>query len=136
MCLKAAMDAGEPVELESIDTFVDGAAVRKAGEIPFAVAKAHDLEFIKKNEHLLGEAAPEVFGRLEDEAAEIGLALDGEREFEVLRMLDTHLSSTEIAKALYISPNTVRFHIKNIYGKLDVHRRSDAVDRARSLGLL
>ena len=46
MCLKAAMDAGEPVELESIDTFVDGAAVRKAGEIPFAIAKAHDLELI------------------------------------------------------------------------------------------
>ncbi|HLU37112.1 MAG TPA: threonine ammonia-lyase IlvA [Thermomicrobiales bacterium] len=46
MCLKAAMEAGEPVELESIDTFVDGAAVRKAGEIPFAIAKAHDLELI------------------------------------------------------------------------------------------
>jgi LuxR family maltose regulon positive regulatory protein len=32
--------------------------------------------------------------------------------------------------------NTVRFHTKNIYGKLGVHRRSDAVDRARELGLL
>jgi LuxR family maltose regulon positive regulatory protein len=59
-----------------------------------------------------------------------------ERELEVLRLLDTHLSSTEIAEELCISANTARFHIKNIYGKLGVHRRSDAVQRARELGLL
>jgi len=58
------------------------------------------------------------------------------RELDVLRYLDTHLSSTEIADELYISPNTARFHIKNIYSKLDVHRRADAVARARELGLL
>jgi LuxR family maltose regulon positive regulatory protein len=55
---------------------------------------------------------------------------------EVLRLLNTHLSSTEIAEELCISVNTARFHIKNIYGKLGVHRRSDAVRRARELGLL
>ena len=59
-----------------------------------------------------------------------------EREMDVLRLLNTHLSSTEIAEQLCISANTARFHIKNIYGKLDVHRRSDAVQRARQLGLL
>jgi len=59
-----------------------------------------------------------------------------ERELEVLRLLNTHLSSTEIAERLYITPNTARYHIKNIYGKLDVHSRSDAVQRARELGLL
>jgi LuxR family maltose regulon positive regulatory protein len=58
-----------------------------------------------------------------------------ERESEVLWFLATHLSSTEIAEELLISPNTVRFHIKNIYAKLGVHRRSDAVDRAKELGL-
>jgi LuxR family maltose regulon positive regulatory protein len=57
------------------------------------------------------------------------------RELEVLRLLNTHLSSTEIAERLCISANTVRFHIKNIYGKLGVHSRSDAVQRARELGL-
>ena len=36
-CLQAALAAGERVELESIDTFVDGAAVRKVGEAPFAI---------------------------------------------------------------------------------------------------
>ena len=58
------------------------------------------------------------------------------REMEVLRLLRTHLSSTEIAEELGISANTARFHIKNIYGKLGVHGRSDAVERARELGLL
>ena len=58
------------------------------------------------------------------------------REMEVLRLLRTHLSSTDIAEELRISANTARFHIKNIYGKLGVHGRSDAVERARELGLL
>jgi LuxR family maltose regulon positive regulatory protein len=59
-----------------------------------------------------------------------------ERELQVLRLLSTHLSSTEIAEELVISVNTVRSHIKNIYGKLGVHRRSDAVQRAHELKLL
>ena len=58
------------------------------------------------------------------------------RELEVLRFLVTQLTSTEIARELYISPNTARFHIKNIYTKLGIHRREDAVERARGLGLL
>jgi LuxR family maltose regulon positive regulatory protein len=58
------------------------------------------------------------------------------RELEVLRLLTTHLSSTEIAQELFISVNTVRSHIKSIYGKLNVHSRKDAIQRARELGLL
>jgi LuxR family maltose regulon positive regulatory protein len=59
-----------------------------------------------------------------------------ERELDVLRLLPTHLSSTEIAEELLISVHTARFHIKNIYGKLGVHYRADAVARAQDLGLL
>jgi LuxR family maltose regulon positive regulatory protein len=59
-----------------------------------------------------------------------------EREQQVLRLLSTHLTSAEIGDELYISVHTVRFHTKNIYAKLSVHSRSDAVDRARKLGLL
>ncbi|MGD2148933.1 MAG: LuxR C-terminal-related transcriptional regulator, partial [Anaerolineae bacterium] len=59
-----------------------------------------------------------------------------EREVEVLRLLPTHLSSTEIAEELLISVHTARFHIKNIYAKLHVHNRADAVARAQRLGLL
>jgi LuxR family maltose regulon positive regulatory protein len=57
------------------------------------------------------------------------------REKQVLRLLPTYLSSTEMATELDISVHTVRYHIKNIYGKLGVRRRADAVLRAEELGL-
>jgi LuxR family maltose regulon positive regulatory protein len=59
-----------------------------------------------------------------------------ERELEILALLDGPLSTPEIAAQLVVSANTVRTHIKNIYGKLGVHGRSGAVRRAKELGLL
>jgi LuxR family maltose regulon positive regulatory protein len=59
-----------------------------------------------------------------------------ERELQVLRLLATHLSSTEIAEQLFLSANTIRSHIKSIYSKLDVHSRQDAIVRAEELGLV
>jgi LuxR family maltose regulon positive regulatory protein len=59
-----------------------------------------------------------------------------ERELEVLRHLNSYLSTPEIADLLVVSANTVRTHIKNIYGKLGVHGRSGAVKRATELGLI
>jgi LuxR family maltose regulon positive regulatory protein len=59
-----------------------------------------------------------------------------ERELHVLRLLPTHLPSTEIAEQLYVSKNTVRSHIGHIYDKLGVHSREDAVQRAHELGLI
>lgn len=59
-----------------------------------------------------------------------------ERELQVLRLLRTDLTSSDIANRLFISTNTARTHIKNVYGKLDVHRRDEAVQRAQELGLL
>ncbi|MBU0491941.1 MAG: LuxR C-terminal-related transcriptional regulator, partial [Chloroflexi bacterium] len=59
-----------------------------------------------------------------------------ERELEVLRLLPTSLSTPEMAHTLVISTYTVRSHVKSIYGKLNVHRRMDAISRAKELGLL
>jgi LuxR family maltose regulon positive regulatory protein len=59
-----------------------------------------------------------------------------ERELEVLRLLESSMNTPEIARELYISVGTVRTHIKNIYCKLDVNRRMEAVRRARELGLI
>ncbi|MBI5031416.1 MAG: tetratricopeptide repeat protein [Chloroflexi bacterium] len=59
-----------------------------------------------------------------------------EREREVLRLLATDLSSTEIAQKLFVSMNTVRSHIKNIYSKLNVHSRYEAIEHARKLELI
>ena len=58
------------------------------------------------------------------------------RELDVLRMLAGPQSRREIAAALYVSPDTVKTHLRGIYRKLPAATRSEAVDRARELGLL
>jgi LuxR family transcriptional regulator, maltose regulon positive regulatory protein len=57
-------------------------------------------------------------------------------EARVLRFLQTSLSAPEIAGELYVSVNTVRTHMRHLYDKLGAHRRLEALDRARTLGLL
>ncbi len=57
-------------------------------------------------------------------------------ELRVLRYLPTHLTAPEIAIELSVSASTVRTHLRNLYTKLDVHRRGEAVERARALHLL
>jgi LuxR family maltose regulon positive regulatory protein len=59
-----------------------------------------------------------------------------ERELEVLQLITEGLTNPEIAARLYLSTNTVKAHTRNIYGKLDVHSRTQAVARARALGVL
>jgi LuxR family maltose regulon positive regulatory protein len=57
-------------------------------------------------------------------------------ELRVLRYLPSNLTASEIAAELYLSTSTVKTHMRHIYDKLDAHRRTDAVERARALGLL
>jgi LuxR family maltose regulon positive regulatory protein len=59
-----------------------------------------------------------------------------ECETRVLRLLDSPLTNEEIGRELFVSVNTIRTHIKNIYTKLEVNRRGDAVRRAKTIGLL
>ena len=59
-----------------------------------------------------------------------------ERELQVLRLLTTSLSTPEIAAELFVAASTVRSHVKSIYRKLNVRRRTDAIRRAEELKLL
>jgi LuxR family maltose regulon positive regulatory protein len=59
-----------------------------------------------------------------------------ERELEVLQQLAQGLTNKGIADRLVVAPSTIKQHLKNIYSKLDVHSRTQAVTRARELGLL
>jgi DNA-binding NarL/FixJ family response regulator len=58
------------------------------------------------------------------------------REFEVLELLAAGRSNKEISAKLNVSPNTVKTHVANLYGKLEVKRRTEAIMRARELGVL
>jgi LuxR family transcriptional regulator, maltose regulon positive regulatory protein len=57
-------------------------------------------------------------------------------EIRVLRYLPTNLSQPEIANELHVSRHTVRTHMSHLYAKLGIHSRTEAVERARELGLL
>jgi LuxR family maltose regulon positive regulatory protein len=59
-----------------------------------------------------------------------------ERELEVLQLMAEGLTNPEIASRLFVSLNTVKAHARNIYGKLGVHNRTQAVTKARALGVL
>jgi LuxR family maltose regulon positive regulatory protein len=59
-----------------------------------------------------------------------------ERELEVLQLVAEGLTNQEVASRLFLSLNTVKAHTRNIYGKLCVRSRTQAVARARALGVL
>ena len=58
------------------------------------------------------------------------------RELDTLKLIDKDLSNQEIADKLFISLNTVKTHLKNIYSKLEVDNRAKAVAKAKELGLI
>jgi LuxR family maltose regulon positive regulatory protein len=71
-----------------------------------------------------------------DPAAQPLLEPLSERELEVLQLIAEGLANREIAERLFLAMSTVKGHNQNIFGKLQVQRRTEAVARARELGLL
>lgn len=59
-----------------------------------------------------------------------------DRELEVLGLVAMGLSNAEASRKLFIAPSTVKKHLEHIYGKLGVNRRTQAVARARTLGII
>jgi LuxR family maltose regulon positive regulatory protein len=59
-----------------------------------------------------------------------------DRELQILRLIETGITNREIAARLYIAISTVKTHINNLYGKLGVSNRVQALARAREVGLL
>ena len=58
------------------------------------------------------------------------------RELEVLQLMAEGLSNQEIAKQLFVSLNTIKTHSSKIFEKMDVQRRTQAIERAKRLGLI
>lgn len=65
-----------------------------------------------------------------------GHTLLSARELEVLQLLASGRSNDEIASSLFISINTVKTHISNLYLKLEVKRRTEAIRKARNLNII
>ena len=77
--------------------------------------------------------APSGFVRNDAQVAALGLT---PREIEILEQIAAGKSTREIAAALFVSENTVKTHASRLYDKLGVRRRTQAVQEARTLGLL
>jgi two-component system, NarL family, response regulator LiaR len=65
--------------------------------------------------------------------AELGIS---QRELEVLQLLAAGKSNQEMAEQLFVSQNTIKTHLKNLFEKLEASRRTQAVDKARKLGIV
>lgn len=82
---------------------------------------------------LAARARPEAFRR--NDAALAALGLTGQ-EIKVLERLAAGRSNKEIGRDLGLSPNTVKTHVANLYAKLEVGRRTQAIGKARDLALI
>ena len=81
---------------------------------------------------LFGAKAPPFDGNPKGQES-LGLS---DREMEVLRELAAGHSNKEIARKLEVSPNTVKTHVARVFEKLGANRRTEAIRKARELGLL
>ena len=85
---------------------------------------------------------PELLERRERELSKSNVQLEAhareftERELTVLQLLDGGPSNREIGRILYVSPNTVKAHLKSIYRKLEVSSRKEAVKQGCARGLI
>ncbi len=82
---------------------------------------------------LFGGSAPALTEGNPNALAALGIS---PRELAVLRELAAGRSNKEIARALEVSPNTVKTHVARLFEKLDARRRTDAINRARELGIV
>lgn len=69
----------------------------------------------------------------EEKIKELGIS---KREYEVLGLIARGHTNQEVAELLFVSPNTVKTHLANIFAKLDVNRRTQAIQRAKDLNIL
>jgi DNA-binding CsgD family transcriptional regulator len=82
---------------------------------------------------VFGAPAPGPFDGNPKAQAALGLS---ERELEVLQELAAGYANKQIAARLHVSPNTVKTHVARVFEKLGARRRTEAVRRARELGLV
>lgn len=78
-------------------------------------------------------AQPEEFTINETELKKLNLS---SREYEVLQLLAKGYSNTDIAESLFLSLSTIKTHVSNLYLKMDVKSRTQAIDKAKRLKII
>ena len=91
------------------------------------------LKWMQRRE--LAATSPQVAPAISPTLSYLDLGIS-EREFEVLQLMAKGLSNQEIADQLYISIHTVKTHASNLYQKLDVKRRTQALQKAQELQII
>ena len=99
----------------------------------FLVAAAFLVLGIVLGVRVFARPAPAAFDGNPEARAALGLS---EREMEVLHELVAGHSNKEIAVHLHVSPNTIKTHVARLFGKLGAKRRTEAIRRARELGIV
>lgn len=85
---------------------------------------------VEKEVHV---SRPAVFTINREELGKLGLS---SRELEVLQLMAEGLSNQEIAARLFVSLNTVKTHSSNLFEKMDVKRRTQAIEKAKRLSII
>ena len=132
--VRTFIDEGEPVSKLLLEL------LKQKGK-RWETEKPELLRYVVKLKDAFGPSAPVPTARVattESEALPWWYVEDplSERELEVLQHVARGLSNQEIADKLFLSAGTVKRHMSNIYQKLDVHSRTQALERARSLKVL
>ncbi len=134
-CLKRLRAHGFEVPVVIISSYVDDEhveAARLAGAAAY-VGKTVDPAELPEIVRAAAGAAPfsvSVPGAVRDDTNELS-----ERELTVLAALTRGLSNRQIGEELWVSEQTVKFHLRNIYRKIDVKKRAEAVRWAYSHGV-
>ncbi len=123
-----AVGMAAPVSL--LQPFID------AGPAFAPALRRLDADRVPGAEAFLKQCVAGLTGSPEEPLRSVDRSLLSPREQSVLALLGEGRSNKDIARVLSIAPETVKSHVKNIFGKIGVERRAQAVSRAMSLGLI
>ncbi len=108
------------------------------GYVALFITEGNVVKFLlQQSDHLYAKSLLSYFPHTSKKIETTG-SLDNlsQREIDVLQQMAEGLTNPEIAERLYISKHTVKVHTRNLYSKLDVNNRTQAVTKARSLGII
>jgi LuxR family maltose regulon positive regulatory protein len=94
------------------------------------------LHYLRKFENILGAGAPVHQSNVLPKTAALPLEPLTDREVEILKLLARGLSNSQISSQSRIALSTAKWHLKNVFAKLDVSTRTGALARARELRLV